>query len=115
MKNAAAAGKLAAACFAAVASLVLWGCPNPNDIGVQQYGEVDVTCVQASNNQPVAGANVQIGQSADHTGSDGTVKFPQVPIGQQTILAHAPGLEGSAQVTVAVSAKVSQTVLMSPQ
>lgn len=116
MKKRVAPARLALACLAAAASLGLWGCPNPNAIGVQQYGIVKVLCVQASNNQPVAGTNVSVAGVAHVTDGTGTATLPNVPIGTHPVEAHAPGLDGQPQsVTVVQDQTVNVTVLMSPQ
>ena len=109
-------GRLALACLAIAVSAGLWGCPNPNNIGVQQYGVVKVLCVQASNNQPVAGANVSIAGVAGPSDATGTATLTQVPIGTHPVEAHAPGLDGQPQnVTVLQDQTISVTVVMSPQ
>ncbi len=107
----AAVGLVAAACFG------LWGCPNPNAIGVQQYGIVKATCLQVSNNQPVSGAIVSVaGQSnATPTDATGAATIPNVPIGTHQILADAPGLHGESSVNVVENQTVSVTISMSPQ
>jgi hypothetical protein len=116
MKKRMSPGSLALACLAATATLGLWGCPNPNAIGVQQFGIVKVLCVQASNNQPVAGANVSVAGVANTTDATGTAPLTNVPIGTHPVEAHAPGLDGQPQsVTVLQDQTVNVTVLMSPQ
>ena len=102
---------------AGLTALGLWGCPNPNAIGVQQYGTVVVICVQAANNQPVAGAIVSIaGVTGAHpTDASGKTTLTQVAIGTHPIEAHAAGLDGNTPtVTVIENTTVTQTVLMSP-
>jgi Carboxypeptidase regulatory-like domain len=98
------------------AVLTLWGCPNPNSIGVQQFGSVKATCVQASNGQPVPGAIVTVdGVTAQHTtDSSGTVTIDNIAIGTHPITAHAAGLDGSDTVTVIENQTVPKQVLMSP-
>jgi Carboxypeptidase regulatory-like domain len=104
------------ACAAMMAVLGLWGCPNPNSIGVQQYGQVTVLCVQASNNQPVAGALVSIaGSNPVATDASGKAILPQVVIGTHTVQANAPGLDGdNPSVAVVQDTNVNITVHMSP-
>ena len=105
------------ACAVVAAVLELWGCPNPNSIGVQQYGTVVVTCVQASNNQPVAGALVSIGgvTAQQTTDASGKVTLTQVEIGTHEVRANAPGLDGdNPSVTVVQDQTVQVTVHMSP-
>ena len=97
------------------ATLSLWGCPNPNAIGVQQYGSVKATCVQASNGQPVSGAIVSVGgRTSSYTDSTGTVVINQVPIGTHPISADAVGLHGQDTVTVIENQTVPKQGLMSP-
>ena len=103
--------------FAVVAStLSLWGCPNPNSIGVQQFGSVKATCIQASNSQPVSGAIVTVDgvTATTTTDSSGTVTITNIPIGTHPIIAHAAGLDGSDTVTVIENQTVPKQVLMSP-
>jgi hypothetical protein len=101
---------------AAAAVLSLWGCPNPNAIGVQQYGSVKATCIQASNGQPVSGAIVTVDGVTATTTTDasGTVTITNIAIGTHPIIAHAPGLDGSGTVTVIENQTVPKQVLMSP-
>jgi hypothetical protein len=109
--------KLLGTVTAIVGSLVLAGCPNPNSIGVQEYGTVNVTCVLATNNQPVAGALVSVGgvTAGQTTNSAGQVTLMQVEIGSHTVSAYAPGLEGdNPTVTVVENQQASVTVHMSP-
>jgi hypothetical protein len=111
--------RAAQACAAGLGALVLSGCPNPNAIGVQQYGTVQVTCLQASNRQPVAGAIVELpgGSSqmvTQSTDASGNATLNQVVIGTHTAVADAPGLHGEATVTVVENQSVSVQVLMNP-
>jgi len=101
---------------AIAAVLSLWGCPNPNAIGVQQYGTVKATCIQASTGQPVSGAIVTVdGRTATTTtDSSGTVTIDTIPIGTHPITADAPGLSGQDTVTVIENQTVPKQVLMSP-
>ncbi|HXW52405.1 MAG TPA: hypothetical protein VEJ41_10475 [Candidatus Acidoferrales bacterium] len=111
-----------AACGLLLACAVLWGCPNPNYIGVQTFGVVQVTCVQASNNQPVAGALVQVdGQTPQsQTNSAGTILVPGVPIGSNIpVNCNAPGLTGTATIPSLTATNTSSdplpiTVQMTP-
>ena len=103
--------------FAAVAAtLALWGCPNPNSIGVQQFGNVKATCVQASNGQPVSGAIVTVDgvTATTTTDSSGSVTIPNIAIGTHPITAEAAGLHGQDTVTVIENQTVPKQVLMSP-
>lgn len=115
-----ALGKLLGAVLILPGCIALAGCPNPNNIGVQTYGVVQVTCLQASNNQPVAGALASIGIVTGNTNSSGVAMLSQVPIGTSIpVSCNAPGLGGSSVVpsltadnTNTNPAKV--TVLLSP-
>ncbi|MBV8172226.1 MAG: carboxypeptidase regulatory-like domain-containing protein [Candidatus Eremiobacteraeota bacterium] len=87
------------ALFGAVcaAALALGGCPNPNQIGVQQFGTITATVLLASNNQPVANALVAVNTGPGgqcKTGADGTCTLNQVPVGPQSVTANATGLQG---------------------
>jgi hypothetical protein len=111
------AAKALGIAIAVLGSLVLAGCPNPNSIGVQEFGTVNATCVLASNNQPVAGVLVSVGgvTATVTTNSAGQVTIPQVEIGTHTVDAHAAGLDGnSPTVTVTENTTTPVTVLMSP-
>jgi hypothetical protein len=85
---------------AAAACLGLVGCPNPNAIGVQTFGFIQVTCVQASNNQPVTGALVTVdGTTGPDTNSSGISIVQNVAIGSNIPAeCNAPGLSGSATI-----------------
>lgn len=105
-------------CFVAVAAagaaLVLSGCPNPNDIGVQQYGTIKATCRSSTNDAPVANALVSAGGVVARSGSDGVATLTNVPIGQEVVTADAPGLHGVTSVTVTENQTFSVIVQMSP-
>ncbi len=105
-----------AALTVAVAAVALWGCPNPNAIGVQQFGIVQATCVQASNNQPVSGAIVTVGgvTATSTTDNTGSVTIQQVEIGTHTATADAAGLHGEAPVTVVQNQTVPVRISMAP-
>jgi hypothetical protein len=102
-----------AACFG------LWGCPNPNDIGVQTFGYVAVTCVQASNNQPVSGAIATVDGNTQAAGSNG-VAIVKAAIGSNIPAScEAPGLSGSTTIpsltaTSTQSSPFPITIPMSP-
>lgn len=97
-----------------VVALALAGCPNPNAIGVQVYGQLNVH-VQDANNQPVAGALVSISSvNAVNTDSSGNASFAQVPVGSWTVNADAPGLHGSQPVTIQQNQTSSVVVTMQP-
>jgi hypothetical protein len=117
MKNSPGWAKALLTVAVAGATLGLWGCPNPNSIGVQQFGTVVVTCVLASNNQPVAGVIVTIGgtTATQPTDSTGKVTVTQVVIGAHPVDAHGAGVDGEpTTVTVIQDTTVNQTVLMVP-
>jgi hypothetical protein len=104
-----------------VSCLALWGCPNPNSIGVQTFGYVLVTCVQASNNQPAAGALVSVdGQVGPNTSSSGTSLVGNIAVGTNIPAScNAPGLSGSAIVPSLTAANTQTnplpiTIQMSP-
>ena len=108
-----AVGSVALLC----ATLGLLGCPNPNAIGVQQFGTVDVVCVLASNSQPVAGVLVTIGgtTAASLTDASGKTTVTPVPIGSHAVDAHAAGLDNEpVTVTVIQDTTITQQVLMVP-
>jgi len=101
-----------AALFAAV---VLSGCPNPNDIGVQTYGTVAVTVVDGTTGKPVNGALVSAGSTYTcTTGSDGTCAKPpgplRLPVGNWTITAITAGQQGSSNVTIVANQQISTTI-----
>lgn len=97
-------------------ALALAGCPNPNAIGVQTYGTVAVTAVDGSTGQPVSGALINAGSTYTcTTGSNGSCPSPlQLPVGKWTIVASAPGLHGSADVTITENTPATATIQMSP-
>ena len=98
-----------------MAALALAGCPNPNNIGVQTYGSVNVKVIDATTGKPVSGALVNAGSTVTcTTGADGTCANPPgpipLPVGKWTIVASAPGLQGTADVTVTENTTVSVTI-----
>jgi len=102
--------------FAALlAAIVLSGCPNPNDIGVQTYGTVAVTVVDGTTGKPVSGALVSAGSTTTcTTGADGTCAKPpgplRLPVGNWTITAVTAGQQGSSNVTVVANQQISTTI-----
>jgi hypothetical protein len=93
----------------------LTGCPNPNAIGVQTYGSIKVTATDGSSGKPVVGALVNAGSTNTcQTLADGTCVLNQVPIGKWTIQASAPGLHGSADVTVTENSQATAVISMNP-
>lgn len=109
------------ALFGAVcaAALALGGCPNPNQIGVQQFGTITATVLLASNNQPVVNALVVVNTGPNgtcYTHADGTCVISQVPVGPQSVTANAAGLQGP-PVAVSVAQQNQNypvTILMYP-
>lgn len=105
--------------LAAALALSLTGCPNPNAIGVQQFGAIAAHCVLASNGQPVAGALVSASSTLicpGGTDASGNCTIPQVPMGSSwTVTADAPGLHGSVfPVTVTENQTTNVTIQMKP-
>ena len=101
------------------AALGLWGCPNPNSIGIQSFGNVKVVCLQASNQQPVSGALVsgpggQTGDVTATTDSSGTATLVNVVIGSHTITANTAGLQGSNTAVVVENGTANIQILMYP-
>lgn len=120
MKIVSPARSLTAARWLAVATgccaLALSGCPNPNAIGVQQTGSIRVSCVLATNGQPVADALVAVNTiQTTHSHADGVALLTGVPIGPQTVTADTAGLHGGpVPVQVTENNTSSVTVQMSP-
>ena len=119
MKKSVVWARAGIALAAGLVTLGLWGCPNPNAIGVQEYGTLKIVCLQASNQQPVVGANVtaptQNGTTTLPTDASGSVTFAQVVIGTHTITADAPGLHGEVAVTIVENTTVGPIqISMSP-
>jgi hypothetical protein len=105
---------LAAAALAA-AALTLTGCPNPNSIGVQTYGSIKVVATDGSTGKPVVGAYASAGSTLTcQTLADGSCVLPSVPIGKWTVHVAAPGLNGSADVTVTENSQATAVVSMNP-
>lgn len=75
---------------------------NPNAIGVQQYGTVVGRVLDATNNQPVPNALVAVGSIyTGYSDPKGAFSLSQIPIGEQTLTASAPGYTlNSVQVTI---------------
>ena len=116
MKIRRAGARAVAAITIGAAAALLAGCPNPNAIGVQDTGGIQATCLQASNNAPVAGALVTVNATQNGTThSDGTILIPGVPVGPQNVTADAAGLHGGpVAVTVVKDQTVNVTVPMYP-
>jgi len=93
----------------------LVGCPNPNSIGVQDFGSVTVHCVRFSDGSPVVGANVYV--SSTNTGlpdGKGGYAFASVPVGSETFTANAAGLKGTQTATIVKGANPDITIQMQP-
>lgn len=75
----------------------------PNVVGVQDYGSVTGRVLDATTNQPIAGALVSVGSSkVAQADARGGFVVREVPIGDQTVEARSPGYDtASADVTVA--------------
>lgn len=98
----------------AAIALMLAGCPNPNAIGVQIYGQVNVH-VQDAGGHPVSGALVALSSvNAQTTDASGNTTFAQVPVGSWTVTADAPGLHGSQPVTVTENQTSNVVITMAP-
>ena len=103
--------RLLGGAVAVVAAIGLYGCPNPNNIGVQVYGSVAATVVDANTGSPVSGALVNAGSTITCTTSaNGMCTLQQVPVGRWPIVAHAAGLSGTADVTVTENQQSSVTI-----
>ncbi len=76
--------------------------PSPGVVGVQDYGQVTGRVLDAMTNDPIPNALVAVG-SLYTTNADprGGFTLQRVPIGDQTVVARAPGYTtASADVTV---------------
>jgi hypothetical protein len=100
----------------AFAALALYGCPNPNAIGVQNTGTLLVTTVDGSTGQPVANVLVSAGSNYTcRTGANGVCSTVlTLPVGQWTVVASVAGLQGIANVTIATNAQATVTIQMNP-
>jgi hypothetical protein len=84
------------------------GCNN-GVVGVQDYGAVTGRVLDAKTSKPVGGALVSVGSMyLAYADPKGAFTIPKVPIGDQDVIARAPGYDSS-QVTVDV--KKDQTVV----
>jgi hypothetical protein len=108
--------RLLTALIAAAAAVALAGCPNPNAIGVQTTGTLVVTTVDGSSGQPVSGVLVSAGSNYTcTTGTNGVcTSVLTLPVGQWTVVAHAPGLSGTANVTITANTQSTTTIQMNP-
>lgn len=94
----------------------LVGCPNPNSIGVQDFGSVTVHCVRFSDGSPVPNANVSANSNTvGTTDANGVYTFiNNVPVGPQTFIAQAAGLKGTQNATIVKGANPDVTIQMQP-
>ncbi len=93
----------------------LSGCPNPNQIGVQQFGSISAHCVQKTGNQPVSNALVNANSTQYcYTNPSGDCTIEKVPIGQWTVSANAAGLQGSNVTTVTENQTSRVTIELAP-
>ena len=79
---------------AALVACALGACaPNPNGMGVADFGSIDGNVVDAQSLQPIGGATISVGNVVAVTspGSSGYFLLQNVPIGTQTITIHAIG------------------------
>ena len=81
------------------------GCqPDPNHIGVQDYGSVTGRVIDVKTNQPVSNALVDVGTTVNATtDSQGAFTLGNIPAGTQTVRVSAAGY-----VTASVDAKVKK-------
>jgi hypothetical protein len=87
---------------AALVALALGGCaPNPNGMGVADFGTVIGRVVDQQSQQPISGALVRIGNLAGQTDGTGAFAINNVPVGTQTVLISAIGWQ-TATITVVV-------------
>jgi hypothetical protein len=95
---------------AALVAFALSGCaPNPNGMGVADFGWIDGNVVDAPTGQPIPGATVAVGNVVALTSSNGYFRLDNVPVGTQTLRISAIGWQSySAAVTVS---KNTQTPL----
>ncbi|MGI8736585.1 MAG: carboxypeptidase-like regulatory domain-containing protein [Candidatus Eremiobacter antarcticus] len=114
MKRPSPSSRSLVAAAVAGAALLLSGCPNPNAIGVQQYGTIMATCRSTTNNAPVADALVSAGGVVARSGANGVATLTNVPIGQEVVTADAPGLHGVTSVTVTENQTFNVTIQLSP-
>ena len=108
--------RLLTALVLAAATLALTGCPNPNNIGVQDTGTLVVTTVDGTTGQPIA--NVLVNAGANYTCSTGPngvcTTVLTLPVGQWPVVAHVAGLQGSANVTITKDVQSTVTIQMNP-
>lgn len=81
------------------------GCqPDPNHIGVQDYGSVTGRVIDAKTNQPISTATVAVGTTITATtDSAGAFTLGNVPAGTQTVRVSAAGY-----VTASVDTKIKK-------
>jgi hypothetical protein len=81
--------------LAGLIGVSLWGCANPNAIGVQTYGTVIGVVVDARTQKALSGALVWIGTVARTTDVNGGFVLPGIPEGPQTLFVSAGGYQGT--------------------
>ncbi|MBV8363639.1 MAG: carboxypeptidase-like regulatory domain-containing protein [Candidatus Eremiobacteraeota bacterium] len=85
------------------------GCSNPNDIGVQDYGNVTGRVLDAKTNQPISGALISVGSTVTATtDAQGGFTLTQVPAGTQTVTVSAAGYTTSTQTASVKKAQTTQ-------
>lgn len=102
------------ASFLALGLAGLAGCNNPNSIGVQVFGSVNVHCVKASDGSPVPNALVTVGMVDGSTGADGSVTLNQIPVGAEAFIARTTGLKGTQSATIVQGTNPDLTIQMQP-
>ena len=92
---------------AALVAFALCACaPNPNGMGVADFGWIDGNVVDSQSGQPIPGATVAVGNVVAQTTSAGYFRLDNVPVGTQTIRISAIGWQSySAGVTVTKNAQ----------
>jgi hypothetical protein len=97
----------------ALLACALAGCtPNPNGMGVADFGTVTGRVVDRQSLQAIPSALVSIGNLAGTTDSTGAFSIGHVPIGTQEVHISAVGWQGT-MVTVTVQ-KDQTTVIPDP-
>lgn len=77
---------------AALVMCALVGCaPNPNGLGVADFGWIDGNVVDTQSGQPIAGATVSVGSVVAQSSGAGYFRLDNVPVGTQTIRISAIG------------------------
>jgi hypothetical protein len=98
--------------IAALASLA--ACVNPNAIGVQDTGSVYGRVIDATSQQPIAGAIVSVNAVLNQkTSAAGTFNIQAVPIGTQTLTIYANGYQTNTVQVVVTKNNASDAALVS--